>query len=206
MIFYLVRHGLSISNEAGLVTGTPNDPLSETGRLQAKQLAAWMKVLGITPHRYVVSQWLRARETASILFPGVAWNVDSRVGETNAGNVANKPLVEFLDCHPDFYADPSNSYPSGESHLGLNSRVMDWFTEQLQNPCASIMLAAHSGPISCLLQYILGVDMASFPAFLPAHASMSVVRLEQCEEKWLGRLMGFSLGPISNIQSVIHAK
>lgn len=204
MILYLIRHGRSVANRRGLVTGTPNDRLDEIGRDEANALGRWVAQLGVAPERFVMSQWRRAQETAAAAFPRAAWQVDSRVGETDAGEVAEIPLASFLESNPSFYRSPANAYPGGESHLDLNRRVLHWLDEQLRNPCRSVAVATHSGPIACLLQHLQGIDMASFPAFLPAHATLSVVRFGRRDCEWRGELAAFSLGPAENLRGVLH--
>lgn len=201
MIVYLVRHGLSAANVAGLVTGTPADRLVDQGVAQVEALREWMRDARRAPEASYVSHWGRARQTAEVLFPDVSWKVDQRLGETDAGTVADWPLPEFLASWPDFYTSNANPYPGGESHLDLNRRVLSFWRELGACKLTSVMLVSHSGPISCILQHVLGVGMKSFPAFLPAQASVSVL-----ESFGLGaggemqfRLKGFSQGPLANI-------
>lgn len=204
MILYLIRHGRSWANEQRLVTGTPSDSLSPTGLRQVAALADWLSKQSIQPERFMVSHWGRARETAEMAFPEANWVTDSRLGETDAGLVANLPLPEFLEEQPDFYADPANPYPGGESHLDLNARVLAWLDEQLHNPCRSLAVAAHSGPITCILQHVLQMNMTLFPAFLPAHATVSVVHFSFQSNTWKGRVAGFALGPTENTAGILH--
>ena len=201
MIVYLVRHGLSAANVAGLVTGTPEDCLVEQGVAQAEALRGWLLDAKVTPEAFYVSHWGRARQTAELLFPEAPWQEDPRLGETYAGTVAEQRLPEFLAGWPDFYSSNDNLYPGGESHLDLNRRVLSFWHEMGRCGLSSLMLVSHSGPISCILQHVLGVGMDHFPAFLPAQASVSV--LESCgpgaELDRSFRLKGFALGPLSNI-------
>lgn len=204
MILYLIRHGRSVANTRGLVTGTPSDRLDETGRDQAVALGRWVAQLGVVPERFAVSQWRRAQETAAALFPRAAWAVDTRLGETDAGEAADVPLASFLERNPSFYRNPANAYPGGESHVDLNRRVLHWLDEQLRDPCRSVAAATHSGPITCLLQHLQGIDMAAFPAFHPAHATLSVVRFARRDREWRGQLAAFSVGPAENLRGVIQ--
>jgi broad specificity phosphatase PhoE len=199
VIVYLVRHGRSNANAAGLVTGTPDDTLCDEGVLQSMRTAAWLNELGISADRYVTSQWRRARQTADNIKSGITWDVDVRVGETNAGDVADWALDNFLAKFPDFYSNNSNRYPNGESHSELNERVLQWFHEQLSDPVSSLMLVAHSGPISCILQYVVGIGMARFPTFAPAHSSLSVIDVSRDTGSLRSKLLGFSLGSTANI-------
>jgi len=178
MIFYLIRHGLSAANVARRVTGTPIDELVEAGRLQAENLGAWMREAGIQPEAFFVSHWRRARQTALALYPEVSWTEDCRLGETDAGSAADLSQAQFLASWPDFHDSPTNAYPQGESHLALDARVGAFWAELCASPLRSACLVTHSGPISCILQRVLGVGMERFPAFLPAHASLSVLESE----------------------------
>lgn len=204
MILYLIRHGRSNANEQRLVTGTPDDELTAVGCSQAVALSAWLKEQALTPDRFLVSHWQRARQTAEIVFPDADWLVDSRLGETNAGTVANLPLTTFVDKQPNFYDDPGNAYPGGESHLDLYTRVMDWLDAQFAQPCRALAVVCHTGPISCVLQHVLQISMTSFPAFLPLHATVSVVHFSFKSGIWQGRLAGFSLGPAGRLAEIFH--
>lgn len=194
-----------MANDAGLVTGTPADVLCNEGLDQAERMAIWLNEIGLSAKRYYTSQWSRAQQTASRLIPSVEWKVEHRLGETNAGEVADWPLPRFLEKFPNFYDDPKNNYPGGESHIELNARVLEWFQEQLEQPCSSLMLLAHSGPIACILQHVVGVGMNKFPAFIPVHASLSVVDMKYLNGKWHGKLLALSLGPQANLLDALFA-
>lgn len=206
MIFYLIRHGRSHANEAGLVTGTPADTLTPMGLSQAIRTAEWIEKAGLIAQRHVTSHWARAHQTASSLVPDAAWQVDSRVGETVAGDVADWTLTRFMTEVPGFYADPNNRYPGGESHRDLNDRVLDWFRLQLADPCEVLMLVSHSGPISCILQHVLELPLGQFPVFLPSHASLSVIEMACMQGEWSGRLLGFSVCPVENLPQTMLGK
>ncbi|CAB3776393.1 Putative phosphoserine phosphatase 2 [Paraburkholderia caffeinitolerans] len=204
MIFYLVRHGRSQANDAGLVTGTPVDLLTEAGVEQAVKLAAWLAEQDVVVDRCYVSHWQRAQQTAQRILPAADWRVDRRLGETDAGDVAEWPLARFVAEQPDFYTDAQQAYPGGESHLQLNARVLDWWREVRGEPCECVMVVAHSGPISCLLQAVLGVGMERFPAFLPANGSVSVIEVDCKAGRESARLLGFSMGPGENLASALR--
>lgn len=201
MTVYLVRHALSAANVAGLVTGTPADQLVAQGVAQAEGLRDWLRDALVMPDAFHVSHWGRARQTAELLFPEASWQEEPRLGETHAGTVAEHPLKEFLAEFPDFYVSNANPYPGGESHLDLNRRVLSCWHELGRCGLSYVMLVSHSGPISCILQHVLGMGMEHFPAFLPPQASVSV--LESCGLGDGGdlrfRLKGFGLGPLSKI-------
>lgn len=207
MIVYLVRHGLSAANVARRVTGTPADGLTDAGRRQAQDLGHWVREAGIRPDLFLVSHWQRARETANLIFPEAEWLEERRLGETDAGSVADLPLDGFLASWPDFYASPANKYPEGESHLALDERVQALWADLCARQAQSLFIVTHSGPISCVLQHVLGIGMDRFPAFLPTHASVSVLEAGAGPDGEVGyfRLKAFSLGPLPGIASAVNA-
>jgi probable phosphoglycerate mutase len=205
MIIYLVRHGQSESNVKKLVTGNKSDDLTSHGIKKVKKLAEWIKFSDIRPDRYVVSDWNRAQKTAQFIFHDAVWEIDWRIGETNAGDVASIKLEDFLNAYPEFYFDPSNQYPQGESHLTLNNRTLNWLNDQLKNPCECLFAVMHSGPISCIIQHVCNVPMTYFPTFLPQNASISVLEFKKIDHFWIGSLKGFSLTPDSIFGAGISA-
>lgn len=195
MNLFLIRHGRSLANEAQLVTGSTLDVLSPEGMRQVEDLKVWLKNIGIVPDRYITSQWKRAQQTADILWPDENWVVDPEIGETDAGEVSEWRLKDFLLQYPDFYLSSSTCYPGGESHNQLNDRSIHWL-ENLLNTSGkheNVVLVAHSGPISCLLQCIVNVSMDSFPAFLPLNASLSTIQFIDNKIK-TASIVGVSLG------------
>lgn len=201
MIIYLIRHGLSSANVSRLVTGTPKDELISLGSQQAELLGNWIREGGISPNIFFVSQWRRAHQTAAALYPNAFWIEDGRLGEADGGSASDLPLDSFLASWPDFYSSPENCYPQGESHLMLNARVIDFWMELISGQASSACLVTHTGPISCILQHVLGIDMNHFPVFMPAHASLTVLESEKNHRSLTNkfRLKGFSLLPRPNI-------
>lgn len=207
MIIYLVRHGVSIANERGLVTGTSSDPLSKTGVQQATHLCNWVTNLDIKADCYFVSHWKRAQQTAEIAFPKVTWEEDCRIGETFAGDAAEMELKDFIEEYPYFYLKPQNAYLNGESHIDLNKRVIKWLHELLNKPHKSAVVVAHSGPIACILQHILKIPMEQFPALLPLNATITPIEALLTDDGMIqGRVVGFSLGPIENLSSILPGR
>ncbi|MGZ3722936.1 MAG: histidine phosphatase family protein [Bdellovibrionales bacterium] len=68
MLFYFVRHGETDSNSSGLLAGSTDCALNESGHQQAEALA-WRlsQILQPPVHRILVSNMTRARETAGYL-------------------------------------------------------------------------------------------------------------------------------------------
>lgn len=194
MNLFLVRHGLSVANTQRLVTGDVHDPLSPTGLADVQKATPWFQSLTVPFAAAYTSQWRRAQETASTLFPSQAFEVDARLGETHAGEVANWPLSQFLQSAPDFYQDPQRCYTGGESHHQLNQRVMAWIEWAFtQHAGRNVLAVCHSGPIACMVQQALSIPMERFPALLPCHASLTVIQYSSDSTCLpMGRLQMFS--------------
>lgn len=177
MILYLLRHGRSIANTHGLVTGSPEDTLTEEGRAQVERAASLVGSYQLHFTHSFVSGWKRAQETASLFLPKTFFQVDARLGETQAGDVAEMPLQAFNAAYPGFWApfSPDRVYPGGESHQALYDRVVEWFEETTTAlpDNASLLAVTHAGPISCLVQYVTRVSMNAFPMFIPENASLT---------------------------------
>lgn len=193
MRLLLVRHGESLANRQRLVTGDAVVELTEHGCAQMQHAGAMLQKIGFVAKHHFTSHYRRAQQSAQLLLPGVDFQVDSRLGETDAGNVANLPQDQFLAQWPDFYTDHRNAYPDGESHADLNARVMAWL-DQTRNQCeGTVLVVAHAGPIVCLLQHALGIPMERFPALLPRNGSISVI--DYAGASATGELLAFSFMP-----------
>jgi broad specificity phosphatase PhoE len=127
--------------------------------------------------RFITSEWKRSIQTAEILFPGSKWEIDSRIGETNPGNVSSLKKSEFKRLYPNLLKSHYNKYPGGESHSDLFNRVASWWNDLTasSNKNENIVCVAHSGSISCALQLALKLNVSFFPAFLVPNCSLSII-------------------------------
>jgi len=178
MTLYIVRHGKSVANTLNIVNGKQDDPLTTLGSIQIQRLKKKIEELEINPSLFYTTPWLRAQQSAKILWPNAPWIVESRLGETDAGDVATLTVNQFIEFFPNFHNSPINKYPNGESHIDLNIRVISWLEELKEKLSESdeVVVVTHAGPISCIWQYILCIDMSNFPAFLQPNASLSSVK------------------------------
>lgn len=84
---FLVRHCQSQANADGRLEGKGNSPLSETGREQAKRVAAFVASQDIGPATLIVSPLSRARGTAEEIADLCGWTPshDHRIREGELG-------------------------------------------------------------------------------------------------------------------------
>ncbi|HXZ00827.1 MAG TPA: histidine phosphatase family protein [Stellaceae bacterium] len=113
---HFVRHGESLNNRLGLVTGKSDPPLTDSGRRQAQSLRA-MLVSGSVD--LVISSTLRrARETMAIALASVpalktSPYFDPRVNERSLGeleNQPNRPVRGYARGDLDFAPEGGESY------------------------------------------------------------------------------------------------
>lgn len=179
MKLYLLRHGQAVANIRKLVTGTPKDPLTAEGERQSRDVQRLLRNCSFDG--YYVSHWKRAQQTGELATGNHVFSVDRRLGETDAGLVSNWTLAQFKKQYPDFFVhfDPAAKFLGGESHNDLFRRVIMWVKETaaLMPESASVLAVSHMGPISCILQYALGIPMNLFPRFKPGNASLTCLEI-----------------------------
>ncbi len=125
---YLARHGQTAYNREGRFQGQQPVPLDETGRAQARELAARAAEHGFAA--LWCSTLLRARETAEAIAAtlGLEPIYDERLMETDAGDWTDRSFSEIQAEAPELFAkfiagDPTFAFPCGESFAQQELRV-----------------------------------------------------------------------------------
>lgn len=179
MDLLLIRHGQSEANEKGLLISNSSDGLTVTGEKQSERLSALIKRKPFVPDLVYSSPWQRAKATTVQVFPQQQDNIiyEPRLAETNPGIYGSWQETEFNRQFPNFYDDLSNQYEGGESHMDMASRVIEWLKQMIeprQDVEGLLAVVAHGGPISVMLQYLLGMPIeARYPSFIVPNASYS---------------------------------
>ncbi|SET34673.1 2,3-diphosphoglycerate-dependent phosphoglycerate mutase GpmB [Thorsellia anophelis] len=175
-IVYLVRHGETQWNAQKRIQGQADSPLTEEGRIQAKQVAMRVKNLGIT--HLISSDLGRAVETAEILAQVLMLPVqtDKRLRELDMGILEGKcvseltPEEDMIRRSP-LSGTPDARIPNGESMQELANRLHDAIDDLRMLPDGSVpLLVCHGLALGCLIGTVMG---------LPAHAPRRI-RLRNC--------------------------
>jgi len=127
-MIHLARHGQTAYNHEGRFQGLLHVPLDDTGREQARALAAE------AGRRELASLWCsplaRARETAEIVGErlGLEPRDDARLVETDCGDWTGRTFAEIRAEDPEGFArfqrtDPTFRFPGGESYAEQTVRV-----------------------------------------------------------------------------------
>lgn len=149
MRLYLLRHGESEANVAGIINDDPYRPVALTPRgcEQAEAAAEGLRAVAIS-HAYA-SQFLRARQTADILLAALGLDLplrlDPRLNERRSG-LDGRPVEAFNGL---VRPDPVRIRPvAGESFLEQMARVGWFFDDAAQrHPDAVVLAVTHENPI-----------------------------------------------------------
>jgi probable phosphoglycerate mutase len=163
----VVRHGRTAWNATGRFQGQTDVALDDTGREQARGVAALLR--GERFSRAIASDLGRARETAEIVLDSEppALEFDARWREMRFGSweglvwdeiVARQPeLATTSSTTPRFYTPPG-----GESFDALCERIADAVADidTHAHDGDRIFVATHAGPLHALLRVALGSSEA----------------------------------------------
>ncbi|HVE99288.1 MAG TPA: histidine phosphatase family protein [Mycobacteriales bacterium] len=177
----LVRHGQTDANARGLLLGRDDPPLNETGRRQARALAAALPRAA----RIVSSPLTRARHTAAVLAgaaPGVTdaeeVEVDARWIEMDYGDLDGRPATA-LDERSwwTWRQDPDFVPAGGESLAAVCTRVHEACVELADDAArGDVVVVSHVSPIKAAVTWALGVgDEVGWRMFL---ADAAVCRID----------------------------
>lgn len=166
-LLYAVRHGESIWNIEGRLTGWSDVALTDLGRDQARALRPLLQ-----EHRFD-SVWssplIRARETAQLAW-GNAFEHDERLKEFHFGEHEGRTLASFQTDYVQLLRNfESFEPPGGERGHEFYARV-DAFYESL--PLGKHLIFAHGGVIKRLF------ERAGLKKF-PDNASIVVADIHQ---------------------------
>lgn len=151
MKIFLIRHGESEGNVAGVISDNPARivNLTEQGRAQAEAAAEKLRRVRIT-HAFA-SEFARAQQTAEILLRHhtCPLHIDARLNERHTG-MDGLPVHVF---HELVRSDPLRTKPeNGESFLEQMERLRGFLDEiAARHPDGTVLAASHEHPILAAL-------------------------------------------------------
>ena len=162
-VLYLVRHGESEANAAGVFAGQTDSPLTARGRAQAAAVAAALARLPID--RVVASDLSRTRDTAAAIatLHGLTVETHPELREIDVGAAAGKrwddgtlrpgplgaPGAEF---------DGFVQWPGGESLEQTLARSLGCLDRLVRaHPGELIVVVGHGGVTRILVSHFLGI-------------------------------------------------
>ena len=176
---YLVRHGESTWNAAGLLQGrTAHVPLSALGRAQAEELA---RRLGSVPVAEVyTSDQLRCLQTARPIAAahGLWPRPDPALREQGHGSWEGRPTrgraATLAGAGPDW------APPGGETARAVHRRALEFLRRLAAGrPDGAVVVVSHGETIRALLAVLSGHGAARMPRELPGNGQVMIIELER---------------------------
>ena len=159
MKLFMVRHGQTTGNVAGLIYGQVDYPLTQMGRDQA---AAIRPILATIKFDKVYSSDLsRAIETQQIAVPGIEGIRTPLLREFDVGKLTNVPYAEAEEKYAQQLEDARTNgydYFGGESYEQILDRMRKFLELLESDPCDNVIAFTHNGMLGFMLQLVLGVQ------------------------------------------------
>jgi phosphoserine phosphatase len=181
----LIRHGTTLDNEQGRLTGQADVPLSPLGERQVALLGERLanEALDII----VTSDLQRARTTAAAIarYHQSPVYEDAAIREIFLGAWEGVTLSELMERDAEaitrWQNEPLNvKPPGGETITQLHDRVVPalefWYANY---PDSTVVWVTHGGVIRVLLCHLLNADLNSWGQFKRENAAITEVSLGQ---------------------------
>jgi len=162
-VIYMARHGETDWNAEGRWQGHTDVPLNDTGRLQARGLAAALLPLGV--RAAASSDLSRARETAEIVASALGVpmaRTDADLRERSFGIFEGLTFAECAERYPDAWEawQKERRAPGGaESQATLAERVMaaaNRVALEVAADDAPALVVTHGGSLRALVAAVTG--------------------------------------------------
>ena len=151
----LVRHGETDWNRDNRFQGRADPPLNDTGREQARVLAAELGTESFAAA--YTSPLLRAAETAAILAGALRIDVvpDGSLMEVDVGSWSGLTRTEVEGRFPEGFArwlEYGHGWDDGETYDELGARVVSGLVDiAARHPGDAVLAVTHGGPIRSAL-------------------------------------------------------
>ena len=168
MRVYMIRHGQSEANARNAHAGWAQVPLTDKGVAQAR--AAQERLSALKFDKVIVSDLLRAQQTAQNALPGYEYLTDWRVREMNVGSLSGYLVPECEEKYGEEYKvhrKERNFAPYGGENLEqLRQRVCSFMDDMAKEPeDANIAVVCHEGAMIMMLMQVMQCDVRYFPAY-----------------------------------------
>lgn len=197
--FYMIRHGETEANAAKIMAGSLDTPLTEKGRLQARDVQRVIENLAVKPRNIVHSHLSRARDTAAIINEVLKapLHEDPDLAELHAGDWEGVP---YAQCNRIFstWEDP----PNGETFAAFTARVRRAKTRALENHDGPVLIVCHGGVMRGLGR-MYGLDVPGM--FKNCHLYEFQPAPEKARFPWRVWSYGFDQEDFREKASIFHS-
>ncbi|AWN22988.1 histidine phosphatase family protein [Deinococcus irradiatisoli] len=177
----LLRHGRSRADDEDVHEGRYDSPLTDTGRAQARQLAAYWQAHPPGFEAAICSSLARARETAELVCAplGLTPQVSDLWREWDNGPLAGLPFGEAERRYPTaaFRHDFSPfTVDGGESQAQIRARALTALHDLWAMPVSKVLLVSHGGFLNSVLRELTGAERGWFAFGDTGFARLSLTR------------------------------
>lgn len=176
-------------------------------------MALGRRLEGIELARVISSPLRRARETAELVVPGVALELEDRLKEMDYGRWEGLTYEQILardsDARRIWEADPASlACPDGESGSDVARRVRSWLEELIEWASAGrgdrrVLAVGHSTTNRVLLCVSLGVALRDYRRrFVQQPANLTVLRFEGAPGSGGKLLVGNDVSHLRGVRGV----
>ena len=160
----LVRHGKTLCNEKGALSGLTDSVLSEVGKLQGEKIANYLRNEEID--KIYTTPFTRTRETIKRLseIKNIKIEETNKLNEINFGDFEGLSFKEIDEKYPEEVEKMIKEgfeykYPNGESLVDTFVRVKEEIDRIVrENDNSTILICSHGGTIRNIISYLLCGD------------------------------------------------
>ena len=183
MKLYIIRHGETDKNAAGVLQGWMDAPLNQSGRELAALTGRAMR--GLRFDRCISSPLSRACETVEIVLRESGNDIpvatDERLREIHFGDLEGGSLSSMGPAGRLFYTDPFHfiGFPNGETFQELCARTQAFLKElTARDDGLSYLIGAHGCALRAMLNCLYADPSDFWQGRAPYNCSVNIVEAE----------------------------
>jgi 2,3-bisphosphoglycerate-dependent phosphoglycerate mutase len=185
-LIIFLRHGQAINNTKRILAGrSPGVPLTETGIIQAKRIAKFLKPFDIST--IYSSPIERAMNTAEIVAKhhSIEYKTDERLIELDMGKFTGMAYDEIFAKHGNvflkFYdGDLEIAHNGVETFVQVKKRIMNVIDHVIkEHNDQNVLLVTHMDPIKAMISTIMDLKPTSLFELIIENASLTVFKEEE---------------------------
>ena len=192
MKIYIIRHGETDANRKGVLQGSSDWPLNDSGFLLAKLTGEALS--DVRFDAVFSSPLLRARQTAETILAENEHPVDiiydDRLREICMGDWEGRVLKEIDDSEAGlkpgelaklFVTNPTDlgRFPGGEGIADVEARTQEFLKELAEKDYGTVLISTHGCALRCMLNFIYpDGDKDFWHVHVPYNCAVNILKVE----------------------------